>query len=270
MSVVPVAETVERVARLLPGPSVVYRPPDGAPRWLRIQDLVADDGALLDRQLAELARRRRAGLDVAGSSLLVTATSVLARPLLAALVTERRVPALTDVALQVHRQGWFQRLALQSPEMAVLPGDPAVGSPGVVAVADLEALRRQLVDELLTHLRPLVEALRPRSHRGPYALWGVVADVTAIALVGVAHAVRRPDSWPEELAALLDAAPALRARPQAVAYAHGRGEGAFLRRSACCLAYKGDGGLDYCATCPLVPHPEQERRMRAALGLDPA
>lgn len=262
-----VAETAERVARLLPGPSVVYGRPSRAAGWLRIDELVGDGGLLLDERLAAMAERGSSRLDVAGSWLLLSATSVVARPLVAALLSEGRVPDLApaNLALHLHRQGWLDRLALRSPAMAVLPADPAVGRPWVTVAPDLAVLRQRLAGGLVSHLHPLVEALRPRTRRGPRALWGLVADACAYAVIGVTHALGRPATWPAEAGALLAAAPALRGTPRHLALEHAGTEHLFLRRSACCFAYR-DGGYGFCATCPLLSEAEQQRRLLAALA----
>lgn len=266
MSRPPVADTVERVARLLPGPSVVHGAPTAGTRWLTIDELTGDDGVLLDRLLARPVGPWSSRVDVAGSWLLLSATSVVARPLVAAFVTEGRVPdlAAANLALHLHEQGWFDELALRSPAMSVLPGDPAVGQPWVTVVGDVELLRQRLAGDLVAHLRPLVEALRPRTRRGARALWGMVADACAYAVINVTQTLHRPAIWPAEAAALLAAAPALRVTPRALAVEHAGAEHLFLRRASCCFAYRAVG-YDYCATCPLLSEAEQERRLHAAL-----
>jgi hypothetical protein len=166
------------------------------------------------------------------------------------------------VALHLDGDAHVERIALSGRPLAVLTGDLAAGDDGVV-VDELDGLRRRLAAGLLTHLAPLVEAVRERSRLGPRVRWGRVADSLGTAFLelgrlrGDLHAART-----EADALFAVAAPVLRARPTWVPVEQIGTPDLLLRRSVCCLAYKTpDHG--YCTGCPCISDQERLHRFHA-------
>ncbi len=235
--------------------------------WLACDDLLAVDGAELDRWLASIAARYQAPPETAACYLLGWYTYGLAACPVTLLIMERRVPDLRPCNVSIHRTDglWVDRTKLHSPAVTVLPGDPAIGTPGVVTVEDLPALRCQLAVGLLAHLTPLVDALRPRARLGLRVRWGLVADSLAAAFLAAGRAIGDQPRARREADALFDAAgDTLRSRPAWVPVEHGGQCHLFLRRAACCLAYKTPGSC-HCTSCPAVSDTDRQHRLRAYL-----
>jgi ferric iron reductase protein FhuF len=129
----------------------------------------------------------------------------------------------------------FLTVALYSPMIAVLPGDPLAESdrPDITVVADeaglLAALRAALVDE---HLDPLLERVRERVNLGPRTLWGSLASGVAYGLAQAAHAL--PGTIAVTIENVLDALGVA----DLVDIRVGQPEGdIFVQRRTCCLAF---------------------------------
>jgi len=118
------------------------------------------------------------------------------------------------------------------------------------------------------HLAALVARLAERRvRRGPRALWGLVANGCAAALLEQARAAGLP---PARVAPLLDqllTTPG-RSLPTPALLQVGPADDPRLvrRRVTCCLNYTVAG--QPCATCPLLPPAETRRRLAA--GAAPA
>jgi hypothetical protein len=215
--------------------------------WLAADDLLGPVPLELDLQLKLTGERLGSDqLAVAASALLEGYASALARPLAAALAAGTPAPDLAAGNVLV-------ALADGRPaEVAVRdPAPPPGGALGAVA---------RLVEG---HLAWLVARLAERRvRRGPRALWGLVANGCAAALLAEAEAAGLPaDRARRLLAQLLDAPgrplpapPVLQAGPDG----HPR---LVRRRVTCCLNYTV--AAQPCATCPLLPPAETRRRLLA-------
>lgn len=255
----PLAATLERAGALLRWHDVEVGRPAGD-GWLACAELPG----LLDGWLDTIALGHRAPPETAASYLLGWYAEGVASAAVPAFVTERRVPDLSPANLSLHRndEHWVDRTAVHGVAMAVLPDDPAAGAPDVTVVDDLDALRRHLSGALLTHLGPVVEAVRQRVRLGLRVRWGLVADSIAGAFLDVGRATGDQLAARDEADAFLAvAAPTLRARPTWVPLDHGGQCHIFMRRGACCLAYKTPEH-GYCTTCPSTPDEEREQRLR--------
>lgn len=233
------------------------------PGWHTAGDLLADDGAGLNRLLADISARTGGQPDVAASYLAGWYASPVISVAVAGWFLHRRVldVARANVSLHVHQDGWLDAIAIEGPGMAVVPGDPAAGEPGVVVVADEGALRAHLVTSLLGHLSPVVAAIRARSPIGLRALWGTIADDIGFAFLTAGRHVGALDLARAEADAVLAAAsPPLQALPVWFPFEH-RGEPTLhLIRDTCCLAHKTtDHG--YCTTCPSTSDEERCQRL---------
>jgi hypothetical protein len=215
--------------------------------WLAAGDLLGPVPVELDLQLKLAAERLGTDrLAVAASALLEGYAWTLGLPLSAALATEAPAPDLAAGNVRLRFDGGRPaEVALRDP--AAPPG----GGPGAVA---------RLVDG---HLAALVARLAERRvRRGPRALWGLVANGCAAALLEQARAAGLP---PARVAPLLDqllTTPG-RSLPTPALLPVGPVDDPRLvrRRVTCCLNYTVAG--QPCATCPLLPPAETRRRLAA-------
>jgi ferric iron reductase protein FhuF len=217
--------------------------------WLAAGDLLGPVPVELDLQLKLAAERLGADrLAVAASALLEEYAWALGLPLFAALATGAPAPDLAAGNVRLRFDGG------RPAEVEVRdPAAPPGGGAGAVA---------RLVDG---HLAALVARLAERRvRRGPRALWGLVANGCAAALLEQARAAGLP---PGRVAPLLDqllGAPG-RPLPAPALLQVGPADGPCLvrRRVTCCLNYTVAG--QPCATCPLLPPAETRRRLAAGL-----
>ena len=215
--------------------------------WLAAGDLLGPVPVELDLQLKLAAERLGTDrLAVAASALLEGYAWALGLPLFAALATGAPAPDLAAGNVRLRfGGGGLAEVGLRDP------APPPGGGAGAVA---------RLVDG---HLAALVARLAERRvRRGPRALWGLVANGCAAALVEQARAAGLP---PGRVAPLLDQLLAIPGRPlPAPALLQvGPADGGCLvrRRVTCCLNYTVAG--QPCATCPLLPPAETRRRLAA-------
>lgn len=215
--------------------------------WLAAEDLLGPVPLELDLQLKLTAGRLGSGqLAVAASALLEGYAWTLGRPLFAALAGGRPAPDLAAANV---------RLAFADGRLAEVavgdPAPPAGGGPGAVA---------RLVDG---HLALLVARLAERRvRRGPRALWGLVANGCAAALLEEARLAGLPE---ERAGGLLDQLLESPGRPlpapPLLRVAAGDAARLVRRRVTCCLNYTV--AAQPCATCPLLPPAETRRRLAA-------
>jgi hypothetical protein len=207
--------TTDRLPGVAPGLFV----PDPA-RWAPAAALAGD---LLPVLLARAQRRWQAPPHVAASLGWKAYTYWLALPAMLGYATARRVPLLTGDAVLVHFDDPRPLVTLglrPDVPVAVLPGDPFAGRPGVAVVAGedelLAALRRSLLDQ---HLLPLLGALHGAVRIGRRVLLGSLASGMAYGLLRAGEPVG-PVLTAMGLDGLIDVVP-----PGAV------------RRRTCCLAF---------------------------------
>ena len=213
--------------------------------WLAADDLLGPVPLELDLQL-KLAGERLGSdsLAVTASALLEGYAWALARPLFAALAAGGPAPDLAAGNVLLAFAGG--RLA----EVAVLsPAPPPGGAAGAVA---------QLVGD---HLALLVARLAERRvRRGPRALWGLVANGCAAAVLAEAQAAGLPAGETGRLLGQLLDAPGRPLPAPAVLQTGPDGQPRLVRRRVtCCLNYTVAG--QPCATCPLLPPAETRRRL---------
>jgi hypothetical protein len=263
------AGAIGAAAALAGRPEVVVGAGTG-PGWVPWPELARPEraGEFVERTAAWCGGAPTATARTAAVTLLAgDLASALAGPLAAALVAQRRA-VLVDagqVAIRPGRDG-VAALALDGPVLGVLAGDPLAGQDGVRTLPDAGALCRAVADGYVTLLAPVLDALRPFARRGPRGLWAEVADRLTGAVFLAARAAG--GDGPAEVAALLDAAPAVLRHPVSWVDVPVRGgQVAWKRRTVCCLAYQTPRFAgQYCATCPLVPAAETAHRVGAWLG----
>ncbi len=239
----------------------------GAPGWYGAVDV-------RDR-LDELVGRigRRYGTDdpaVTGTFFLKTYARVVVGAALVSLVTERRVPDVgpRNVAFRIGEDGIVRELALRQPRFIALPGDPDAGHADAMVLPDSDALRGWLRERLVNgHMAELIPLLRPRTRRGPRALWGTVSDMCSGALAILAEVEGTPASaarLDRECHAFLSTGPPLVDGPPLCPIVHAGGLVSGWQRVTCCLAYRLPDS-ELCVSCPCLNAEERARRLRAQL-----
>ena len=182
----------------------------------------------------------------------------VAAPPIACYLVERRVPDVgpENVALRIDDRGGVSELALRSARFAEVAGGPA----------DDADLLGWLRERLESHLAVVVGAVRACSPLGRRAPWALAADACADAFLHVGRKLGREQESCREAELFLAPRPGsrLRSRARFFTLEHAGRRETFLRRASCCLYYKVPAGA-YCATCPLLPEPERERRLLADL-----
>ena len=215
--------------------------------WLAADDLLGPVPLELDLQL-KLAGERLGSdsLAVTASALLEGYAWALARPLFAALAAGGPAPDLAaGNVLLAFAEGRLAEVAVREP------APPPGGAAGAVA---------RLVGD---HLALLVARLAERRvRRGPRALWGLVANGCAAAVLAEAQAAGLPAGATGRLLGQLLDAPGRPLPAPAVLQAGPDGQPRLVRRRVtCCLNYTVAG--QPCATCPLLPPAETRRRLLA-------
>src|SRR5690606_15970192 len=128
----PLAETVSRLSSINTYVDYNAGIPEGD-RWLRL-DSFCDKGFVdaLYQEATGKCGDHRAAAHVVGDLLAAAVVHVWLVPVLA----EERLPlaAFDGAALHVHEDGWVDAVSVDTGSVAVLPGDPAVGAPGVSVI----------------------------------------------------------------------------------------------------------------------------------------
>jgi len=273
----PLADTLGRLAAADPYCTPRAGVPDGD-RWTRLQD-VLDDPALLRTWFDGLGAESKGAPDVAASYLASWLGGIVLDPAAWALGSERRTWPLDPRTYWLHRHddGWFDGFALGSPQLRVVPGDPAAGDADVTVVADVATLRGDLARDAVAVLAPLFVTIRTFAPYGIRGMWGAVADSLGASAVTAAFRAGAPErSRPafDEAMRLVDDLSAAGAgritRPLPASVTCAAGTTTVAHKGTCCLWYKTTDdtapiGERYCLSCPLQPDPDQLDRWVAWL-----
>ncbi|GHF25609.1 hypothetical protein GCM10010218_02880 [Streptomyces mashuensis] len=256
-----------RLTEALPALTVLCGPPRTGPGWVTSAALAAG-GTALDTFLARDAAQaeRDYGLrprpDVVASLGLHRYAWHVCLLLTVPWFLHRRVPYLPVDAVSLHRASG--RFTARAAGFACLPGDDAAGLPGARPVPDEEALRREVRAAVAAHLGPVLEAFRPRTRRGPRALWGMATDEVTEGLWRVGRLLGEEERARRELELLLPGG-----TPPYVggaAFRELRGPGgvplATRDRAGCCFFYTVRP-RETCLTCPRTGDGERVRRLSA-------
>jgi Ferric iron reductase FhuF-like transporter len=262
--------------------------PDGAP-WIRADRLLEPGTPVLEERLRDFGHHISApNLAVAASMLLEAYAGLLAGVGFGCLLGAGVGPDLAagNVSLRFGPSGVPDQVALHKgwgvpPADGDRPAGPVRRQAALVPPATgdrpggpgrYEAALGRLAEGLLgAHLAILVARLAElRVRRGPRALWGLVANGCANALVEAACAAGHR---PERVRALLEAFFALPGSPPAgrlpgpprlLEVAVGGGTRLLRKRVTCCL-FRALPGREPCATCPVFPDGQAVERAAARL-----
>jgi hypothetical protein len=252
--------------------------PPGGQDWFPVSRIIEDPklvGSWIDALLAGEANGRR---DVAGSYLSGWFGGMLASTAACSLILQGRTWPLyaAGVALHRHPDGWFDRLALRSPAVLVLAGDPADGHPDARVFDDVDQLRSRLAEEIMRLVEPLFVSIRAATRYPLRSMWGSLAD----GIVGQALWTVRSSgdsgrvAWSEAtdlLDQLAGRVPLLKTRPTPVPVDWSNGSAYLWVKGTCCLyfkAYEGKPdpcGEGYCNSCPFRQDASRLRRWAAWL-----
>lgn len=131
------------------------------------------------------------------------------------------------------------------------------------------ALRRRLLDELMAHSEPVVEAQHRWSGVGRQELWAMATSTWGAQFVEIAERLGDAELGRAEAEAMFELLPAIRdAAPRMVSVASGERRGVCQVRGACCLNHKGPGG-QHCMVCPLIPDDARALRSSAWVASRP-
>lgn len=291
--VLPAATPREWLATHLEARQAVHDDPHAGPvRWVGPDALLADDAAHLRELHARL--RERDGAPPAAVAKWVAgwfAGGVAAASgyVLAAASAALLLPA-DGLRFRLHPEGWPERVDPGTDAVAVAPGHPWAGQPGVRVVADGPAVAALAVDALTPVVAPLVAACRTLAKVGAAGLWAEVADRFGLAVL---HQLDLPAD--PAVVDRLQEALATPGRPWRRAPELRADRDLYLgRKGGCCLAYRCEPGpppdldaLDdrlrawytrfplvdgdrYCSTCPLRDLAGCEERQRFWTGQERA
>jgi hypothetical protein len=228
--------------------------------WMSVADVLADDCAWLRALHPRVMAAASAPPDTVASYLAGWYAGAIADVVGYALATAGAGLLLGsgDIRLQVHPDGWIDRVELASPVAAVPVGHPWVGRHGidvvdVVDVVDVDEMLRRCVAALVAVVSPIIDGCHGLARVGRAGLWNEVGDSLGLAFDDTAPAN-------ESVRELLMAAVAVpgapwRARPSIeIVDDEVLGLVMLRRKGGCCLAYQcerfgSDDGPRYCTTC---------------------
>jgi ferric iron reductase protein FhuF len=227
--------------------------PDGGDGWMPAADL-ADH---LPAVLARVGRRWETDDRRVQAAFFAHEYSWrVAGPAIAAYLAEARVPELAPehVAVRFDADGSVRPIAFRSHAFA-----------GLTREVNGDALLHHLKRDLEEHLAVTVAALRAHAPLGARALWALAADASASAFLTAGAALGDQGRARERAETFLELSEStLRTLGTFLTLEYGDRSEIFLRRGSCCLSYR-IGDHEYCATCPLIPPEETERRLREIL-----
>lgn len=276
----PLADTAARLATVRPEYPHVWSVAPGVPDepgWVGLGDVLAD-GSIAAWYDRALQRETTAGIaSVAAVRVIgMLAQAVLGR-LTAALVIDSRAHDVTatNLVVRLDEDGYLDRVAVRSPQVAVLPDDPAAAHPDAEIRADVDALLDHAASAAVAVLNPVIAQVRAVSRFGVVPAWSVAADsVLGTATMVPLYLGDDERAGRERGVALLDALVAHGARVRT------RGTSLTLRRAgtdfelpvrgSCCFYYKTEPeteapGDEYCGTCPLLEDELRTRRLGVLL-----
>lgn len=271
MSRTALADTVQRLAVEVPRVAAhAGAPMDlGDHGWVPALEVVATSSSEVDGQLARISARYPC--DDRALPLIFFFWRYawqLAVVAVGCYVTTSRALDLSasNVAVRFSEHGFADAVAVIGGRVGMLPDDAAAAHADARVVPDRDVLRAVLLRSLLDdHLAALVASARRRRAVGERALWATVEDALAGSLIWLGRQRGTPLQNIGEIP-LFVRTPPLRGSAGALLVEHqGRSE-PFLLRTACCRAYRLEG-RGKCATCPLLPIPERERRLREHLAV---
>lgn len=137
------------------------------------------------------------------------------------------------------------------------------------APTDARASRLHLLDDLVAHTEPVLEAQHRWSCVSRRALWSMVTSTWAAQFVEIAERLGDAELGRREAQAMFDLLPKIRrAAPRMYSVASGDRQGVCQVRGACCLSHKGPS-RQHCMVCPLISDDERAQRSSAWVASRP-
>jgi hypothetical protein len=180
-------------------------------------------------------------------------------------VADARVPDVGahNIAVKFDDDGALSNIALITPNFACLPDDPAAGQPGVVTLADRDALRAHAARAIWEHVSQLIGPLQAAAGVSEQTLRRASVNSQAGLALWILQQVKQPALAVAEARAFGAALPFAAEVKLFEVECDGERE-TFLNGSVCC-----DWNLDpenasgaYCNNCPKVPMPKRMETLR--------
>ncbi len=240
--------------------------------WHSPAELFASNSSKLNHLIAYVQTTYQTDSpEIVASALLNGYQWIVIVPALACYLSERRVPDLSLNNVRVRfdeatEPDFADKINYRHGRFWVLPDDPAAQHPDVIVLPNLEALRLQLRTSIESHLDWVLTQLQGVICVRSSTLWRTVADRCAGTIIWLGQELNgcfdQPDRIEAEVAAFIQApGSALRnQRTGILKITYQDYTRLFLRRGSCCYAFRTPEH-NYCATCPLQPRDQRERRL---------
>jgi len=273
------AETLTRVSGLELHLQLLSDADAGGPTaepWIGQPDLLQPESAPLAALLARFAAQGFAANRRAVAASLLLRFGWASGFAIASYLACERVPVLSEYALQFSARTLLRKLWIRAARFHGYSSDPLAGAPDWAgAVSDDEApedafsaarrgiaLRRRLLESLLSFSEPLVATYHDWSGFSRHALWSMVVSSWGAQFTSVARQLGDADWGIAEARALFAQHPEItRAAPELYEVSAGEMACTCQRRAACCLFFKSPGRA-FCASCPVLSEAERLERNR--------
>jgi hypothetical protein len=216
--------------------------PDNAsttPRWFRIEQLLAEDGAILRRVHSRLMLEEGLPARAAATYLAGWIGGGLADAVGfgLALAGAGFLASNDRVRWHQHPGGWMDRVDLGDPRVVVPAGHPWSGRPGVDTVDDPQIVRELTVLALVAVVTPVIDLCHSLTRVGRAGLWNEVGDSLGTA-VAFQQSVPVENEVVDSLAvAVRTSGVPWRARPTLRVADSANGPVYVAQKGGCCLAY---------------------------------
>jgi len=239
----------------------VAQPPDG---WIAGHELLEPRGEPLAALLVRIGERYIDSRRYAAAASFMLRFSWSAGPMIAAHLGLGRGFRYHDYALRFVPSTAIEAVCIRRGEI-------------VAASTATNVSRRRLLDALIDHTAPVLEAMHRWSRVSHRALWSMATSVWGAQFVEIAERLGDAELGRREAQVLFDLLPRIRrSAPLLYSVAEGGRAGVCQVRGACCLNHKGPN-RQHCMVCPLIRDAERAERNRAwvasrpqARMLDPA
>ena len=231
----------------------VAHPPDG---WIASEGLLDPQSGLLASLLDRIGQRYVESRRHAAAVSFMLRFGWSAGPMIAAHLGLGCHFRYQDYSLRFASSTALEAVCVQHCELIDSSADPG-------------ASRRRLLDELIAHTEPVLEAQHRWSRVSRRALWSMATSTWAAQFVEIAERLGDAELGRREAEAMFDLVPKIRrAAPRMYSVASGDRQGVCQVRGACCLSYKGPS-RQHCMVCPLISEDERAQRSSTWIATRP-